>query len=454
MQCEGRSVFRGTEIETFNVEILDVIDAGPDGLGPGDPLPGLRADGRRDGPRLRLLGLADLLPRRGRPAAERGRGARGRRGLRQRHRARDADRGDPRDAGGDAAAGARPPRAAERRAEPWSLPLTVSGRRPEPCAGRSGPAARRKRAAAARRPRDRGAGQHRRPTSSRARRLPAASRAGRRHQRDRHGRLPRRRPDLGVRAPARRRRRSARCSSGRVRPPGDRQPATRPGRRPRHLQAGLAGDTAGTVDFDGNFAISGTLGAMPATIPVEVARAAAPGSGSRLRATLVADESALELPDAASPALSLVTPIAVSDSAFDGARLGRRAAATARSACGSSMRERRKPMRFCNRYVGDGRVPRRHRSSRWAATRRSRPRSSRVRPRAARHRAHPRDAATCTRACASRASASVRGPRRVRPGQRDPRADPYQRPREPIAVEHVPDARPRGAWIPGAARSR
>src|SRR5919107_4454360 len=34
MQCEGRSVIRGTAIETFDVEILDVIAQDPMGSGP------------------------------------------------------------------------------------------------------------------------------------------------------------------------------------------------------------------------------------------------------------------------------------------------------------------------------------------------------------------------------------------------------------------------------------
>src|SRR5687767_10833146 len=34
MQCEGRSVFRGTAIESFDVEILDVIAQDPMGSGP------------------------------------------------------------------------------------------------------------------------------------------------------------------------------------------------------------------------------------------------------------------------------------------------------------------------------------------------------------------------------------------------------------------------------------
>src|SRR5688500_12716513 len=34
MQCEGRSVFRGTAFETFDVEILDVIAQDPMGSGP------------------------------------------------------------------------------------------------------------------------------------------------------------------------------------------------------------------------------------------------------------------------------------------------------------------------------------------------------------------------------------------------------------------------------------
>ena len=51
--CEGRSVFRGTAIETFNVEILDVIDAGPAGSSGPRSSSVSRAGRRRDRPRLR-----------------------------------------------------------------------------------------------------------------------------------------------------------------------------------------------------------------------------------------------------------------------------------------------------------------------------------------------------------------------------------------------------------------
>jgi hypothetical protein len=112
-----------------------------------------------------------------------------------------------------------------------------------------------------------------------------------------------------------------------------------------------AGDIAGTIDFDGNWAISGTLGTMPTTIPV-VVRASGPTGDLERAVTLVADESPLNHPSGFA-ALSLVTSIAVSDRVF--AALGSSGGRSYGRMClRIDIQELRRPMRFCNRYIGDG----------------------------------------------------------------------------------------------------
>ena len=92
MHCTGLSVIRGTEISSFDVEILDVIAAEPGLSGPRILDPRLRPRGRLDRDRPGLLGLARDLRR-----PQRRRDLGGPRRVRQRRRARHADRGhDPR----------------------------------------------------------------------------------------------------------------------------------------------------------------------------------------------------------------------------------------------------------------------------------------------------------------------------------------------------------------------
>jgi hypothetical protein len=112
-----------------------------------------------------------------------------------------------------------------------------------------------------------------------------------------------------------------------------------------------AGDLAGTLDFDGTFAVSGELGALPTTIPV-VVDAAGPAGDLGKATTLVADESPLNHPSGFA-ALSLTTSIAVSDRVFTalGSSGGR---SFGRMCMRIDIEERDKPMRFCNRYIGDG----------------------------------------------------------------------------------------------------
>src|SRR5688572_6678882 len=90
---------------------------------------------------------------------------------------------------------------------------------------------------------------------------------------------------------------------------------------------------------------------MPTTIPIEV-RASGPVGDLDRAVTLVADESALNHPSGFA-ALSLVTSIAVSDRVFTalGSSGGR---SYGRMCVRIDIEERSRPMRFCNRYVGDG----------------------------------------------------------------------------------------------------
>jgi hypothetical protein len=115
------------------------------------------------------------------------------------------------------------------------------------------------------------------------------------------------------------------------------------------------GDVAGVMDFDGSAAISGLLGSPPRTIALSVVAEDGDGTNVPSSHSEVADESPLNHPSGF-PALSLVTSIAVTDQAL----------AVARSSAGSvygrmctriDLEEREAPLRFCNRYVGTARAP-------------------------------------------------------------------------------------------------
>ena len=130
MRCTAYSVVRGTEISSFDVEIVDVVsgDASAND-GPRILVRLSGAGGRRDRRRAGLLGLADLLPRRLRHRAQRRRDLGVDRRLRRQDRARHADRGDPR----QPSRGAPRPKPIGARASrigrvlPLAEPLTVSG---------------------------------------------------------------------------------------------------------------------------------------------------------------------------------------------------------------------------------------------------------------------------------------------------------------------------------------
>ena len=349
MQCEARSVLRGTTIETFNVEILDVLEKDPQGSSPVILF-------RAYGPAVDETGLGFGFS--GSPIY-----CPGSDGV---LRNAGAVYAGVEDYGNDTALAtpieavlsmpveappqARPATRAERRADPWAGPLVVSG---------VGPGVRQALWAAAARER-----------------LPLINAPATSSQVSTGVDLQ---PGSAV---------SASVSSGAVglgaigtvayrddagRIWGFGHPLDSAGQRSLLMQGAFVhqvianpnppgvnlgtyklaspGDTAGTVDFDGNFAISGTLGAAPATTPVEIRASGPAGDQLPTSTTLVADESPLDHPSGLA-ALSLVTSIAVSDRVFTA--LGSSAGRSYGSLClRVDIRERSKPMRFCNRYVGD-----------------------------------------------------------------------------------------------------
>ena len=349
MQCEGRSVFRGTTIETFNVEILDVIAQDPTGSGPVILF-------RAFGPAVDETGLGFGFS--GSPIY-----CPGSDGV---LRNAGAVFAGVEDYGNDTAlatpiesmlsmpvdtpAQARPATRAEREAQPWSTPLTVSG---------AGPAVRRALWAAAAKARvplinapatssQVQTGTDLLPGSAVAASLSSGgiglNAIGTVAYRDDAGRIWAFGHPLDSAGE-----RSLLMQGAFVhRVIGNPNP---PGFNLGTYKLASPGDLAGTVDFDGNFAISGTLGALPTTIPV-VVDATGPVGDLPRSTTLVPDESPLNHPSGLA-ALSFVTSIAVSDRVFTalGSSGGR---SYGRMCMRIDIEERERPMRFCNRYIGDG----------------------------------------------------------------------------------------------------
>ena len=351
MQCEGRSVFRGTAIETFNVEILDVLEKDPQGSSPvilfraygpavddtglgfgfsGSPIYCPDSDGVMRNAGAVYAGVEDY--------------------------GNDTALATPIEAvlsmPVEAPPQARTATRAERSAEPWAGPLCRLGSRARAFARRSGPRPPAKRLPLINAP----------ATSSQVTTgtdlVPgSADRASVSSgavglERDRHGGLSRRcRPDLGVRAPARRRRpalaRSCRAPSfTRSSPTRIRRASTSaPTSWPRPATPPARSTSTATSRSAARWA------PRPRRSRWWSARAARPGDPLPDSTTLVADESPLDHPSGLA-ALSLVTSIAVSDSVFTalGSSGGR---SYGDSACASTSASASQPMRFCNRYIGD-----------------------------------------------------------------------------------------------------
>ena len=350
MQCEGRSVFRGTAIETFDVEILDVIAQDPMGSGPVILFQASGPPVEETGLGFGFSGSPIYCPDENGTLSNIG-----------------AVFAGVEDYGNDTALAtpiesilqlpvqtppqARPATRAERRAEPWATPMMVAG---------AGPAVRRALWAAGRKadvplinspatasqvstgtdlqPGSAVAGS----ISSGAIGLNSIGTVAYRDDANRIWAFGHPLDSAGERSLLMQ---GAFVHKviGNPNPPGFFDLGT--------YKLASAGDIAGTIDFDGNFAISGTLGSMPTTIPV-VVRASGPVGDLERAETLVADESPLNHPGGFA-ALSLVTSIAVADRVFTA--LGSSSGSSYGRMClRIDIRERRRPMRFCNRYIGDG----------------------------------------------------------------------------------------------------
>jgi hypothetical protein len=111
------------------------------------------------------------------------------------------------------------------------------------------------------------------------------------------------------------------------------------------------GHTIGTLTSDGLNAVAGRVGAPPPSVPVlVVAKDRDTGAEQGVR-TNVADESAVDEPTGGT-LLSLIAPLAVNQAG--GAVLGGSPARLTGDACFKiTLREASKPVRFCNRYVSD-----------------------------------------------------------------------------------------------------
>ncbi|HVL94373.1 MAG TPA: hypothetical protein VM266_00795 [Solirubrobacteraceae bacterium] len=115
--------------------------------------------------------------------------------------------------------------------------------------------------------------------------------------------------------------------------------------------AGAISDV-GTVTSDGFSAVAGRTSALPATIPVRVIAQDLDTGEETTSDVAVVDETDVGNPSGAS-ALAFVAPLAISDAATG--VLGAQPARLAGEMCLQlRFRERRKPVRICNRYVADG----------------------------------------------------------------------------------------------------
>ena len=112
-----------------------------------------------------------------------------------------------------------------------------------------------------------------------------------------------------------------------------------------------AGHDVGTLTNDALSAVVGRVGALPATVPVNVFATDLDTGAKRSVSINVADESGVDDPTGGS-ILSFLAPLAVTQAA--GTVLGGSPARLTGRACFAiTLKERRQPVRFCNRYVSD-----------------------------------------------------------------------------------------------------
>jgi len=116
-----------------------------------------------------------------------------------------------------------------------------------------------------------------------------------------------------------------------------------------------AGHDVGTLTNDALAAVVGRVGGLPETIPVRVSAIDLDAGAKRTVATDVADESGVDQPSGGSM-LTFLAPLAVTQAA--GTVLGGSPARLTGRACFAiGFREARRPARFCNRYVTDAPDP-------------------------------------------------------------------------------------------------
>ena len=115
------------------------------------------------------------------------------------------------------------------------------------------------------------------------------------------------------------------------------------------------GHDLGTLTADGPSGVAGRLGALPPRIPVRVDARDADTGERQVVTAQVPDETAVGMPSGAS-ALALTGPMAVSQAVFS--VLESSPSRLSGSMCVRvTVRERSRPMRFCNTYVGAGGGP-------------------------------------------------------------------------------------------------
>jgi hypothetical protein len=112
-----------------------------------------------------------------------------------------------------------------------------------------------------------------------------------------------------------------------------------------------AGHDVGALTNDALSAVVGRVGALPATVPVKVFATDLDTGAKRTVSVNVADESGVDQPTGGS-LLSFLAPLAVTQAA--GTVLGGSPARLTGRACFAiTLKERKQPIRFCNRYVSD-----------------------------------------------------------------------------------------------------
>jgi hypothetical protein len=117
----------------------------------------------------------------------------------------------------------------------------------------------------------------------------------------------------------------------------------------------VAGHDLGTLSNDANNAVVGRLGALPTRFVMKVVATDLDTKKVRSQETLVTDEAELGLP-AGGSALALAATTALGNAAY--VTLSGAPARQSGSLClRVAIRERKKPLRFCNTYVGGGPGP-------------------------------------------------------------------------------------------------